>query len=426
MDLCAPDPHSCLIADSCHGEGELNPLNDCEGCNPSADRTRWTPRFDFSPCNMVTSPDRSYDICSAGVCISPGCGDVSCNPPGPHFRLPDTGQRDCFDAIAVPCSSAAGGSPCDPSGLPDLCGQDAQYGWDTVHPPADRFVRDLSVTEQPTVFDVVTGLRWQGCAAGLAGPSCSEGWRWVQAWEDAVEYCDTLSWGGWDDWHLPDVFEFHSLVDYGAPDTAIDPIGFPGSPPDSFWSLSFVEPAVVADAAWAHMLWHRWLISEVRVSEALAVRCVRGGTPVGVRQRYDRTEPVPEQPIVSDNVTGLVWQGCTAGTEGSACGRGDPMRTTWQNALGECEALLWAGWDDWRLPDAKELFSIVDTRRASPAVPMVYFPRVARDQTWTSTTQADQPDVARVVTLAPDGAAVTLPKASDFGAVLCVRGGPAP
>jgi hypothetical protein len=39
----------------------------------------------------------------------------------------------------------------------------------------------------------------------------------------------------------------------------------------------------------------------------------------------------------------------------------------WQHALAYCEALTTGGYDDWRLPDAKELQSLVDYRRGPSA-----------------------------------------------------------
>ncbi|MBI5488414.1 MAG: hypothetical protein HY905_13860 [Deltaproteobacteria bacterium] len=52
---------------------------------------------DFTPCDVRTVPDRSYDICVEGACVSPGCGDRTCNPPGPNWPLADTDQRSCFN-----------------------------------------------------------------------------------------------------------------------------------------------------------------------------------------------------------------------------------------------------------------------------------------------------------------------------------------
>ncbi len=43
---------------------------------------------DFTPCEVVTSPDRSFDIRIDGECRSPGCGTVECNAPGRPVPLP--------------------------------------------------------------------------------------------------------------------------------------------------------------------------------------------------------------------------------------------------------------------------------------------------------------------------------------------------
>jgi hypothetical protein len=41
-------------------------------------------------CETLTNPDRTYDICVNEACVSPGCGDTTCNVPAPHFPLADT------------------------------------------------------------------------------------------------------------------------------------------------------------------------------------------------------------------------------------------------------------------------------------------------------------------------------------------------
>ncbi len=43
---------------------------------------------DMTLCDFVTMPDRWYDVCIDGACVSPGCGDETCNTPGAHFRIP--------------------------------------------------------------------------------------------------------------------------------------------------------------------------------------------------------------------------------------------------------------------------------------------------------------------------------------------------
>ena len=74
------------------------------------------------------------------------------------------------------------------------------------------------------------------------------------------------------------------------------------------------------------------------------VRCVRGGqTQQSLVDNGDGT--------VTDNRTGLIWQ------------QGEPGAMTWNSALTYCEGLSLAGSTDWRLPNIKELESLVDETR---------------------------------------------------------------
>ena len=100
---------------------------------------------------------------------------------------------------------------------------------------------------------------------------------------------------------------------------------------------------------------------------------------------------------VTDNGTGLMWQQATA--QGITSGA-----YTWEQALDYCENLilnndrLWtsgtanasgAKYDDWRLPTAKELASLVDTTRYNPAINTLYFPVTVASEYWSSTTGAN-------------------------------------
>lgn len=411
---------ACLIDGTCRDAGERDPVSDCLSCVPARSTDDWTTLTDFSPCTLVTSPDRAYDICVEGACVSPGCGDVSCNPPGPHFPLADTGQRGCFGFTPVACLYDPAGTPCGPDGSPWFCGQDAQYGWDTTHSADQRFTRDTTVAEEPTVRDEVTGLEWQGCAAGLSGGACTAGEFGTWSWTEAVALCDALSWDGRTDWRLPDIYELHSIADLGTSDPSIDLVAFPGTPSVSFWSISILANHPLN---WP-VDFDRGYIGSVYEGDRFAARCVRGGEPLAVDERFERIEPAAGQPIVVDHVTGLTWQSCAVGTDGSACENDEPRRYPWYDALTQCEALAWAGFSDWRLPDVKELSSIVDTRFSEPALPTTLFPRPSGGQTWSSTTGFYHPNVARIVELNRVGEVMELPKNLDWGAVLCVRDTP--
>ncbi len=98
---------------------------------------------------------------------------------------------------------------------------------------------------------------------------------------------------------------------------------------------------------------------------------------------------------VTDNCTGLQWQKDTADVNGD--GKLSPERDggdadPWCDALAYCENLSFAGHDDWRLPDVRELQSIVDYGRYDPAIDPVFgaFSSVY----WSSTSGADFPDLA--------------------------------
>lgn len=368
---------------ACPG-GDCGPTCPPDGCPVCRGRP------DFTPCQVVTQPDRSYDICVGGQCVSPGCGDKSCNVPGPSFQLPDTNQRRCFsDAgpIACPDLASCASAP--------LCGQDAQYGWDTNHLAAERFARTEPVIGEPVVEDLVTGLLWQGCAKGRKGRQCDEltsDWAVVQS--EALAFCDALVWGGHDDWHLPDLFELESLLDRGRapPHSTIDADAFPSTLPDEFWtSTTSSERAANPQNHWFVSFESGAVVPVGLGGLRLSVRCVRrtAAAAVAPAVRYQVTEPVADQPVVRDALTTLVWQRCAAGTTGREC-LGTPPFSPWPAALGYCETLDWGGRTTWRLPNVREVLGLIDPRH-SPAVDAAIFPSLAAagSSFWSSTPRDD-------------------------------------
>lgn len=98
---------------------------------------------------------------------------------------------------------------------------------------------------------------------------------------------------------------------------------------------------------------------------------------------------------VTDMCTGLMWQKDTADVNGD--GTIDPEwggtdTLTWRDALAYCEDLSFAGHDDWRLPNVRELQSIVDYGRWDPAINPV-FGALSRSY-WSSSTYARYPGIA--------------------------------
>jgi len=63
----------------------------------------------------------------------------------------------------------------------------------------------------------------------------------------------------------------------------------------------------------------------------------------------------------------------------------DGVRRSWTEALKHVEDLTLAGYDDWRLPNVMELYSIVDIGTTSPAVNNDFFD-LSSQSYWTSST----------------------------------------
>jgi len=286
-------------------------------------------------------------------------------------RLPDTGQGSCFDdQRPIDC----------PRPRQAFYGQDAQY----LGAP-----RNYHDNGDGTVTDRVTGLTWQ------------------QAHEDArVDFpaaqaaCAALQLGGHHDWRLPSITELFSLADFAGVTgrrAFIDPVfelrapkaaSLGGDPfaathrPDMMgqtWSSTLYQgehwdrPGVEA-AFFFNFLDGRIKQAPTHGGPGLFHRCVRGPA-------WGRNDFVDNgDGTVTDRAFDLMWQ------------RADDGRAReWGQALAYCEALTLAGHADWRLPNAKELQSLVDYRRAAPAIDLSVF-RISdpRAWFWSSTTHGEQ------------------------------------
>jgi len=86
--------------------------------------------------------------------------------------------------------------------------------------------------------------------------------------------------------------------------------------------------------------------------------------------------------VILDRLTGLMWtkDANLAGTKSLA------------NAITSCNDLNYGGYDDWRLPNAPELLSLVDHGRSSPALQAEHpFINVANSTYWSSSFGANDP-----------------------------------
>lgn len=89
--------------------------------------------------------------------------------------------------------------------------------------------------------------------------------------------------------------------------------------------------------------------------------------------------------VVSDSKTALMWQQCSLGqTYASGSCSGTVSKLTWTVATTQASAASDFGFSDWRLPDRKELESLVDLACSSPAILVELFPATAPLRYWTS------------------------------------------
>lgn len=82
--------------------------------------------------------------------------------------------------------------------------------------------------------------------------------------------------------------------------------------------------------------------------------------------------------VVVDHTTGLMWKRCVEGFTGADCRSGDTLQSTFVATVEYIDALNegggFAGYNDWRLPNVKELRSIVEERCARPSLNEEVFP----------------------------------------------------
>ncbi len=84
---------------------------------------------------------------------------------------------------------------------------------------------------------------------------------------------------------------------------------------------------------------------------------------------------------VTDTDTGLIWQRCALGQTGSNCSGGSANRYNWQQALQAASA-------PWRLPNIKELRSIVEEKCYGPTINLTVFPNTVSSYYWSGSPYA--------------------------------------
>ena len=306
----------------------------------------------------------------------------------------DTGQTSCFSASkAITCAS---------TGRP-FHGQDAQYQGDTPS------YRDNG---NGTVTDLNTGLMWQ---KGLDGKKVTP--------EQAEEMARNMTLGGYRDWRVPNIKELYSLIDFRGNTGSAGHENFDTIPANAipFINTDYFDFAYGSIDAGERYIDAQWLSATHYVSTTMedmdtvfgvnfADGRIKGygyrkrGTDIVAKTffvRFVRGNKYGDNDFtdngdgtITDKTTGLMWMQTD-----------NKMAISWQEALTYGENLDYAGFSDWRLPNAKELQYIVDYSRSpdttgSPAIAPVFKTSSITNEAgrrdypyfWTSTTHLDGPE----------------------------------
>lgn len=253
------------------------------------------------------------------------------------YALPTTGATQCYsDTAQIAC----------PKPGEDYYGQDGNYRAGTaMHYTVQGASSDM-------VLDDVTGLTWLRTPYGR------------DYYVDAAAYCEALSLNGYDDWRVPSELELATILDIGINAPKWNAVFDGGYSQAGYFSSN----AYSGDLTQQIGVIFNYGTGIIHSSATLGyMRCVRGEA---------LSSSFSGSTVVTDLSTGLMWQNT-----------GNETKYTWKEALAYCEGLSLGGYTDWRLPNLKELLSIVDYTKNNPAI-SAPFTAVSGDY-WTSSNRYD-------------------------------------
>ncbi len=252
-------------------------------------------------------------------------------------RKPDlahicTGQTKCYDnEKEIEC----------PAKGDEFYGQDAQYA-DLGYCAPPNYTVERKIENEPVVIDNYTGLVWQ---QKVYLPETYIGWSRYR------NYCETLNYGGYNDWRLPSILEYRSIMNFGRHHPNVDPKYFPDTPPEYFVTSTYTSNSCgslphVTPATWVRLINfdHFETTSTNGCSDDpsfnLPARCVRGNKSFAERSMSELNVS-ENKSLYVDNNNSLLLVGAPGGKK-------------WTEALDYCESLTFAGLSDWRLTNINE------------------------------------------------------------------------
>lgn len=256
--------------------------------------------------------------------------------------LPDTGQNTGYTTVP---------------------GEDADY---SIHPPS---YTDL---QNGIVIDNVTGLYWQKTDAG------------EMTHEQAIMYADTATLGGFTDWRLPSPLEAYSIINFTKNKPPLDLTVFSASTAEYWWT----NLAQYNDGTKV------WVTNAGGgIGNHLKKETISAGGTKKFHARIVRDPSIPpilpapyirtDYGTVIDLKTNLEWF-----TNPS------PDSMNCEQALQFAEQSIAGTHDDWRMPNAKELFSLTNQAHSSPSIHPMFGITTSNTMYWSSTTLQNQTDKA--------------------------------
>ena len=348
------------------GNGIVDPD---EACDNGTDNGRTACAYGETSCTVCTAncqvAEGSTAYCGDGIVQS----NEKCDKAETGEGIGSTCSDDCLKVYSkvlctgmAVCTDGKGNQIFCPKEDEDVYGQDAQYAARkgcVLHSYTEiENTEDAEdVEERPFIKDNVTGLTWW-----LTGKYGN--------YEEMKEEC-AVSYGGIEDWRLPEPQELAALADHGMLyGSKIDPVYFAelygegdDDPVVREVSRSYYGPDLILTSIenYFYLLPYGLITRMVNLARSSYsyegyLMCVSGEKyGEASAENYSAVTENGDE-MISDSSTNLFWQ------------KEPVKKATWKEALSYCENLEYAGHADWRLPNMNELATLIDYSKLSSEV----------------------------------------------------------
>ena len=233
-------------------------------------------------------------------------------------------------------------------------------------------------TDDESEFDKDNTYRWGGLTA-VNRDTIYANDEYYDDWNNLVNSANSVSLCGFRDWRVPDSEELRSIINYSVTRTTIDTDYFPNTNDEAYWSASPVTGD--ESAAWQFNFYGGFDLPEYRRIYN-HVRLVR--LDYATNSWSDSRYEVHGDGTVTDTATGLMWLQCSLGQDAEDSCSGTAETHTWPSALEASVNYSHASYSDWRLPNIKELSSLVARDQYLPVINSTIFPNTELDGYWSS------------------------------------------